>query len=209
MAVDRHVERPVVAVPRVARQGVVVLAVEAAGRETEPDRLVGPAAEFLAVHADQGGQVAAVRQEVDGEQQDVPGGRRDGGGQARPQGRRPRVGGRRTVLQRPGLRRAGHATSPLPDGDDNPLWHGFPTVPPGLTAGLREVQGDLRSAAVARSGDRATTGRARRTLPPRAMPNQFQLFARRGAGTRLRLQVFSRPAMTPPFIPGPSRQRGE
>src|SRR5689334_2541618 len=40
------------------------------------------------------------------------------------------------------------------------LWHGLPTVPPGLTEGLPEAPeaGDLRSADVARSGDRATTG---------------------------------------------------
>src|SRR5438132_8852663 len=44
-----------------------------------------------------------------------------------------------------------------------PLWHGLQTVPPGRTAGLPEpvrperLRGDLRSAAVARSGDRATT----------------------------------------------------
>ena len=34
----------------------------------------------------------------------------------------------------------------------------FLTVPPGLTTGLHGVTGDLRSADVARSGNRATTG---------------------------------------------------
>jgi 4-amino-4-deoxy-L-arabinose transferase-like glycosyltransferase len=40
---------------------------------------------------------------------------------------------------------------------DEALWHGLLTVPPAPTAGLRQSGGDLRSADVARSGDRATT----------------------------------------------------
>src|SRR5437016_13574620 len=48
-------------------------------------------------------------------------------------------------------------------GAGRALWHGLPTVPLALTAGLPEpsrpgwLSGDLRSGAVARSGDRATT----------------------------------------------------
>src|SRR5262249_33627711 len=88
-----------------------------------------------------------------------------------------------------------------------PLWHGLLNVPPAWTEGLHfGASGDLRSAAVARSGDRATTGFVTALQKNKRLGRRKEMFSPT-ASRRAESAAVVSPTASPRAGPGSSDRR--